>query len=59
MTKLNKEAFLTNLFLTLALAFAGYCYQMNKITSMNKRLSGVSDCNSLNSSINGEAITDS
>ena len=56
MTIKNKEALLTNLFLTLALAFAGYCYQMNKITRMNKRLS-TSD--SMNSSINGEAVTDS
>ena len=28
----NKDALLTNLFLTLALAIAGYCFQMNKIT---------------------------
>ena len=52
----NKEALLTNLFLTLALAFAGYCFQMNKITQMNKRLS-TSD--SMNSSINQDAFSES
>lgn len=49
MTIKNKEALFTNIFLTLALAFAGYCFQMNKIIRMNKRLS-TSD--SMNSSIN-------